>query len=644
MNEQLNYTKRTENTALLNCRNPYPSGFLALLILLVFTILPGICSGLGSRIDSISLTEDGKDIYINIRVEPSISNFKANLLTGNVYVVDIENTVIPESEIKYVNREPLEFIKVWQFDPSGKVARLMLKLTREADVNLRVGEGGRDLKIAVSKEIVSTIYSSRDGNKTVGSNNSDPADFRTLQGGSVFDLAQGVVGQTASGVAHPGTVSSLPGGPVAPGSASGKTISALGAAELAKSDQKKVTFKFTEYELYNVLEFMSDILGATILIDSSIKVDMRQKKISVYVKDLGVTDALKLVLETNGLSYRKFNDNTYIVMTDEKFEEEKRRVEKIYRLTNAKPDYVIQVLAKSKSLNARMNIQNISADDRSNSLVVYETPETIAMLDKLIPKLDRKEKQVQIDMKLVEVSRKAGEQMGIRFDDTFTITNVADFPSRIPVAATLSALLNNNKAKVLASPKIRALHDKAASIKIGETIPVPYYELVNSTSNQSGSNQSGIGQNNIGQINNTNNNNISANGGVITESSGFAAVRNYKDIDVGIILDVKPFIHSDNEITLDLKIEVSSVVDITQEGQVHKEKRETKSYVRIDDGETAVIGGIIKDNERNRVVKVPFLGEIPGLGRLFQHHITDMESSEMVMFITPHLVNLDPED
>lgn len=579
-------------------------GFIVSLVLcLLFVFFFFSFPSHAARVESISLLEDDRNIYLNLRSDGKISNFKTSMMSGNVYVVDIAGLVIPESEIKYVRKEPLEFIKVWQYDAARRVARLMLKLTRQARVDLKVNDIGDELKIAVSKEMAGSTPAVAAGS----------TDFDT--GPSLFDSASALGGQLS---------------PV--------TRVNLEVPVFSGGGQKRITFKFVEYELAHILEFLSDVLDSTILIDKCVHDNIRKKKISVYIKNLGIRDALNLVLETNGLAYRKFDEMTYIVMTQEEFETEKKRIEKVYRLVNAKPQDILKVITSSKALADKLSIQNITFDDRTNSIVAYETPARIALLDKIIPKLDQKEKQVQIDMKLVEISKKAGKNFGILFDDAFTITNISDFPSRVPVSATLSAMLNSNKARILASPRIRAVHNKKASITIGETIPVPYFNLLNSApASSSGNIQNGkiIGGNSGGST---------GGGATNLESFGYAAVKQYKDVPVGIILNVSPFIHNDREVTLDLNIEVSSVVDITAEGQVHKETRNTKSTVRIDDGETAVLGGIIRDSERSRKVKVPFLGDIPGLGRLFQHNINNIESTEMIMFITPHLVNLDEDD
>jgi type II secretory pathway component GspD/PulD (secretin) len=590
----------------------------------------------------MSMVEDARNLYLIIRSHDSLANFKTNLLSENVFVVDIANTVIPESELKYIKREPLDFIKVWQYDEVRLITRVMLKLTRQADVNLKVNDLGNELRIAVSKEMVSTIFNSVAKKDT-----------------QLSDVQNSAVSASGTLNSHPGawnTVNSSPEFSKYRVQPFGDPVNAVRQMSKDKysqnttykiddpwartvEDEKKVTFKFTEYEISSILEFLSDALESTILIDNSVGKELRNKKISVFVKDLGIKNALKLVLDTNGLAYKKFNENTYIVVTKDKADEDKLRVERVFQLINAKPDEVISIIKKSKGLAKKINVENLSIDKRTNSLLAFDTPEKIEMLTKVIGQLDRKEKQVQIDMKLVEISRTTGKQLGIRYDDTVTITNISDMPSRIPLSATLSALSEQNKAKVLASPRIRALHQKSASIKIGETIPVPYYELLNTTSGNNNDNNNGVLGYNYNNTGSSNNGRVDA-----YDSEGYAVVKNFKDIDVGILLNVTPFIHDDNEVTLNLDVEVSSVVDITQEGQVHKQKRETKTTVRVGDGETAVLGGMIRDNERNRKVDVPFLGSIPGLGKLFQHHIKDVESTEMIMFITPHLVNVDDND
>ncbi|HPG58990.1 MAG TPA: hypothetical protein PKW98_14315 [Candidatus Wallbacteria bacterium] len=106
-------------------------------------------------------------------------------------------------------------------------------------------------------------------------------------------------------------------------------------------------------------------------------------------------------------------------------------------------------------------------------------------------------------------------------------------------------------------------------------------------------------------------------------------------------LNIKPQIHSDTEVTIDLNIEVSSLLDVTDDGQIHRGTRKTDTIVRLKDNNTAVFGGIIKQDERTETIKVPLLGDIPRLGRLSSHVSKTRVDTELIMLITPHITPFD---
>ena len=120
--------------------------------------------------------------------------------------------------------------------------------------------------------------------------------------------------------------------------------------------------------------------------------------------------------------------------------------------------------------------------------------------------------------------------------------------------------------------------------------------------------------------------------------------KEYRDVLVGISLDVTPEISRDNEISLELNTSVNSVLDINQDGQIHKSERKTNTFVRVKDGETVVLGGLINQSESTNKQSPSILNKVPLLRTLLTNAKFDTKDSEMIILVTPHLVNLDKYD
>ena len=352
----------------------------------------------------------------------------------------------------------------------------------------------------------------------------------------------------------------------------------------------------------------------------------------------------------------KANENAY-----------EKKIKKVFSFKNSDPNDIITLINRSQDLKNIFRTANFSIDARTNSLLVYDTPKNIKTLEELIVKIDRGVRQVDIEVKLVEVQRDGLSRLGIK---TATAIGFSDITKKLKVEninATMEFLENQNKAKVLASPRLLVVNNKTASTLIGEEIPVPYYDYVmasngatyfptnNSVYTQSNNNNgsgygtygSGYGGTNVNNtsvlnpltyLQNTSSTNQAQN---IISNVAYLPIKRYKMEDIGIKLNIKPQIHSDTEVTIDLNMDVSSLLSVTDDGQIHRGTRKTNTVVRLKDNNTAVFGGIIKQEERNSTIKVPLLGDIPRLGRLFSHVTKTRVDTELIMLITPHITPFD---
>jgi len=277
-------------------------------------------------------------------------------------------------------------------------------------------------------------------------------------------------------------------------------------------------------------------------------------------------------------------------------------------------------------------IGSIKADERSNQVVVTALPKRMDEVEKIITELDKKTRQVLIEAKIVKVTLAPDFDMGIDWQLLIKEgqKHAVDIGMQFPVAttiskfgqltvgtlatddytATLKLLKTIGETKLLSSPRITAINNEEASILVGTreayiTESVTQGESTTTTS----------------------------------ESVTF--------LDVGVQLKVTPIINEDGFVTMKIKPEVSSVARILTTSQGNEipiiDTTTAETKVMVKDGHTIIIGGLIKDETVRTIKKIPILGDIPFLGMAFRQVDEDKEKTELVVFLTPHIITGDKD-
>jgi general secretion pathway protein D len=172
----------------------------------------------------------------------------------------------------------------------------------------------------------------------------------------------------------------------------------------------------------------------------------------------------------------------------------------------------------------------------------------------------------------------------------------------------VSLIKTDSRAKTLANPKIRVLDNKTAKINIGDKVPI----LLSTTTTAAATT-------------------------VVAGNQTTTTSTEYKDI--GIKLEIKPSIRLNNDVTMDLKLDVTSLGEFDERANQYRfGTRTTDTTINVRDGETVVIGGLIRDDERDSVNKLPWLGDLPVLGKLFGTTETEKRKTDVVLTITPHVI------
>jgi len=391
---------------------------------------------------------------------------------------------------------------------------------------------------------------------------------------------------------------------------------------LTLASDKPITLNFKNTNIKDVFEFLSRLSGINILFDEEVKA----QPVTVFVKDVSFQYALNLLLSTNKLFMKKISADTIIIVPKSKgkLDQYQDLMVKTFYISNAKSKEVVNLV------RSMLDVKKIYVNDIQNSITVRDTPEKIKLVEKVIAANDLKEAEVILDVEILELSRTNSLKYGWNFTPGLTAgatvqsinpptgvttpagsiaLNELSNLSRNNVFITLPGVVVNlikqdSDAQTLANPRIRVLNNKQAKFHIGDKIPVQTSTV---------------------------------------QSTAVAAVTStFEYKDVGIKLNIEPTVHLNNTVTLKMTMEVSTLGQPLDFGNGQKQytfgTRNTETLVNLRDGETVIIGGLIQDQDRKTKIKVPILGDIPIVGKLFSSTDDEAIKTDILMSITPNIV------
>ncbi len=394
-------------------------------------------------------------------------------------------------------------------------------------------------------------------------------------------------------------------------------------AQLAASSimRKPVTLQFRDANVRMVFEALSRTTGLNVIFDRDVRADL---KTTIFVKDATVEDTVDLILLQNQLEKKTLNANTLFIYpsTAAKQKEYQDLQVRTFQIANADGKHLQTVL---KNL---LKIKDVAFDEKTNTLVIRDTSDAINVATKIIAAHDVPEAEVMLEMEILEVSRDRLQNLGIELPNQLSVqlpsVNIGGgalttggikqyHGSQLLVNGSLGAALNlkleDTDSNLLASPRIRARHKEKAKILIGDKVPTVINTFTPTTT---------------------------SGGGVTTGSISYQ--------DVGLKLEIEPTIYSDQEVGIKINLEVSNIVKQfpgpKDSGTVYFQigTRSTQTSLRLRDGETQILGGLISDNERNSASKIPGLGHLPIVGKLFGNNNSTSTKTELILSITPRII------
>ncbi len=387
---------------------------------------------------------------------------------------------------------------------------------------------------------------------------------------------------------------------------------------LKSSLRKPVTLEFRDAPLKSVFEVLSRTSGINFVFDRDVRPDLRS---TIYVRNIRIEDAVRFLLTTNQLEQKVLSENTILVYPNlpNKQKDYLELMVKSFYLANAD---VKQTLNLVKTV---VKTRDVFIDEKLNLLIMRDTPDAIRLAEKLIAAQDLAEPEVMLDVEVLEIARNRLTELGIRYPTQVAVgVQGAAGPGSVTLAETKGRLsgiirlditdpaliLNLRKqdgdTNLLANPRIRVKNREKAKIHIGDKLPV-----ITTTSTA-----------NVG----------------VSESVTY--------LDVGLKLDVEPNVFLEDEVSMKVSLEVSNIVQEIRSANgtltYRLGTRNTATALRLKNGETQVLAGLIQDEERNTADKVPGLGDLPIVGRLFSSHKDERNKTEIVLLITPYIVrNID---
>lgn len=385
--------------------------------------------------------------------------------------------------------------------------------------------------------------------------------------------------------------------------------------ELGPAFQKPVTLEFREAPLRQVFEALSRSSGVNFVFDKDVRADAR---VTVFLRGVTMDEAMRVILGTQQLDRKLLNDTSVLIFpnTSAKQREHQELITRTLYLTNAD---VKQVQAMVRTI---AKVRDIHIDERLNLLIVRDTPEVLRLVEKLIASVDLPEPEVMLEVEVMELATDQVDTLGLQWPEEMQL-GISDAAGNIPsrvfiggknpinfrasitnptVVATLRGTAGNSN--ILANPKIRVRNRDKAKVHIGQKLPV-----FTTTTN-------------------------------FTGSTSVAASVSY--LDVGLKLDVEPTIQLDNDVVIKVGLEVSNLIrQVTGPGGTTAYEigtRNTSTVLRLADGETQVLAGLINDEDRKSGTGIPGLSRIPVLGRLFGTQTDTRNKTEVVLLITPRVV------
>lgn len=412
----------------------------------------------------------------------------------------------------------------------------------------------------------------------------------------------------------------------------------LDGTELNLKSNKPITLKFKDAKIKEVFNILSQLSGINFIFDEALK----DSNVSVYLENATFQQALDILTGINKLGKKTLNESTIIIYP--KNPEKAKQYEDLYVQT-----FYLNKLEAKKAVNlirTMLQVKKIYVNEDMNAIVIRDTPEVIEVTRKILEANDIPDAELVLEVEVMEIAKTNTQNFGLVLS-RYAVSAAAaangsnsflldTLPTTITTAsgetnastggpANLLQIFNWNNyggfltipsatfnfaktlsdAETLANPRLRVKNREKAKFNVGQRVPITTTSTAGST-------------------------------------IGYSV--NVQYVDVGVKLNAEPTVQLNNEVVMKLSLEVSSILSRETVGGdqattvVTIGTRNLDTVLTLKDGETSIIGGLIRDDKSSSKQKVYLLGDIPIVGTLFSGNADTREKSELVLAITPHIV------
>ncbi len=374
--------------------------------------------------------------------------------------------------------------------------------------------------------------------------------------------------------------------------------------------------------VFDIYRALGNAFGINILFDPK----MRDQQVAIELREVVAQDALEILMRTANHFYKVLDDSTIIVAEDSP--QNRRNYEDLviqtFFLSNAE---VKDVMTMLRSL---VGAKNVASNDLLNAIVLRDTADKVKVAERIIHTNDKARGEVVVDVELLQINSNKIRELGVELSQNFIVQsfgqadadgvtnntvrvsdlefiNQGNWFVTIP-GITYKFIKNSTDAELLASPQLRISDGEQATLHIGDRVPIPVTSF--NTANLSGQ-----------QV---------------------VPITSFQYQEVGIRLDIEPRIHHNKEITLKLQVEVSDLSGFVEgtggQNQPIIATRTIESTIRLKNGETNFLAGLIRTGEQKSETGLPGLSDIPVIGRLFSRKRSDKSRTDVVLTMTPHII------
>jgi len=419
----------------------------------------------------------------------------------------------------------------------------------------------------------------------------------------------------------------------------GMKKSKLEGKELSLKSSKPITLKFKDAKMKDVFNILTQLSGINFIFDEGVK----DTPVSIYLENASFQQAFDLLTNMNKLGKKILNETTVIVYprTPDKIKQYEDMVLRTFHLNYMDAKKAINLI------RTMIQVKKAYVNEDSNSIVVRDSADIVDVVEKILDANDMPEAEVVLDVEVIEMGDKNAQNVGLLLSNynvqlgafsptnsklmATTLTSATTTSSSTTTTTDTSATIDNllrvftmkgyggfvtvpnatynlgktlAKGEVLSNPKIRVKNKEKSKFNVGTRVPI-----------------------------------------TTTTLNGTLSQVNVQYVDVGVKVNAEPTIQLNNEITIKLSLEVSSILTKEKIGDASSlttvvtiGTRNVETVLTLKDGETSIIGGLIQNTSNNDKTKIFLLGDIPLIGPLLSNSNTSKDKTELLLAITPRLV------